>query len=80
MEQARCVFVIHLLQNGIRKLDSIDSPTALRGCFGGSVVEVFVPRLQKSVVNLIELVVEDLLGKFVAVGGPRWWSTSKAQL
>ncbi len=48
-------------------MNPVNLPTPLRWSLRGGVIEILVIRLQESIVNLIELVVEHLLWELVAV-------------
>src|ERR1700751_5197992 len=67
LEESCSIFVVDLTQNLIRQVDAIDAPSSLRRNPCGRIVEVFVFRFEKAVVDFVKLVVEDLLRKCVAV-------------
>src|ERR1044072_3114763 len=63
----RRVFGVDLLQNLIRQADSVNTPAPLRRDGGWSVVEVLILRLEKAVIDLVQLVAEDLLRRFLSM-------------
>src|SRR6266700_2930037 len=67
LQQPTRVFVVNLAENCVRQINPVNSPTALRRYFRRSVIEIFVFGFKEPEINLIQLVVEDLLRKFVTV-------------
>src|SRR5450755_669875 len=67
LQQPSRVPVVHLAKNRIRQINPVNPPPALRRYLGGCVVEMLIFGFQKTEINLIQLVIEDLLWKFVAV-------------
>src|ERR1700730_17340506 len=65
IQQTRRVAVIHFLQNGVRQVNAVNAPAALRRYFGRGVIEILVLGFQKAVVNLVQLIVKHLLRKLV---------------
>src|SRR5947208_3796406 len=61
------ILVVHLAQNRFRQIDPIYAPAALRRYFRRCVIEVLVVSFQKPVVNFVQLIVEYLLRKLVAM-------------
>src|ERR1044072_9248201 len=66
-QQARGDFVVDLLQNLIRQADSVNTPAPLRRNRSWSVVEVLILGFEKAVIDLVQLVAEDLLRRFVSM-------------
>src|ERR1700680_392550 len=67
IQQTKGVAVIHFLQNGVRQVNAVNAPAALRRYFGRGVIKILVLSLQEAVVNLVQLIVEHLLRKLVAM-------------
>src|SRR5579862_6751306 len=56
---------IDFAKNCFRKMDAVDAPAPLRRYFRRSVIEILVVCLQESIVDFVQLVVEDLLRSLV---------------
>src|SRR6266581_5101665 len=67
LQQPTRVFVVNLAENCVRQINPVNSPTTLRRYFRRSVVEIFVFGFKEPEIDLIQLVIEDLLRKFVTV-------------
>ena len=63
---SRGVSVVDLAQNLVRQLDTINPPTALRRNLRRSVVKILVVGFEETIIDFVQLIVEDLLRKFVA--------------
>src|ERR1041385_2932672 len=67
VQQANGIFVINLFQNRLGQLNAIDFPAALRRNLGWSVIEILIIGFKETIVDLVQLVVEDLLRKLIAM-------------
>src|SRR5579863_9409513 len=67
LQQPCGVAVINFLQYRVRQIDAINPPAALRRNLRRRVIKIFVVGLEKTVVNLVELVVKHLLRKCFSV-------------
>src|SRR6185369_50628 len=55
------------LQNLLRQADAVNAPATLRWNGRGRIVEILILRLEKAIIDLIQLVAEDLLRCFNAM-------------
>src|SRR5690242_17764839 len=67
-QQPSRVLVVHLLQNRVAQLNSVDLPAALRRNLRRRVIEVLIVALEEAVVDLVQGIAKYLLGKLIAVG------------
>lgn len=56
------VLKIDFTKNRFRQINPVDTPSALRRDLRRGIVEVLIICLQETIVNLIQLIVEHLLG------------------
>src|SRR5262245_4283588 len=64
-QQASSVFVVDLVENLIGQSDSINAPTSLRGNWRWRIIEVLIFGFKKSVIDLVKLIAENLLWRFI---------------
>src|ERR1700756_4837086 len=69
LQYPRGVLVVLLLENRLRQPNPINSPAALGRDSSWSVVEVFVFGFEKTKIDLVQLVVENLLRELVTMRG-----------
>src|SRR5207244_896518 len=66
-QKPSCILVVDFAQSVFRQANTVDAPTSLWRLGSGSVVEVFVLCLQKSVIDFVQLPAKDLLGSLIAM-------------